>query len=175
MSHENSQDLMKSRDFSDQDSGEETSDLHLLFALGDEIYATHLMQIRELIEPEPVRRVPETVACFEGLMNVRGEIVAVIDLRLRFGMPAPAHGHSILLVFDTEHGPIAARVDKALRVAQISDKKIVKQPNIATPIPREYLIGAADIDGRIVAFMDLRLVLSQSELAAISGQRASAA
>lgn len=155
------------------DAGTEVSDLHLLFALGDEVYATRLMQIRELLEPGDVRRVPDTVACFEGLMNVRGEIVAVIDLRRRFGLPETSNGMSILLIFDTEHGPIAARVDKALRVSQINDEKIVKQPHIATPIPREYLVGAADIDGRIIAFVDLKLVLSKSELAALSEVRAS--
>ena len=152
---------------STDDQSSDVDDLYFLFALGTEIYATKLARIRELLEPSTIRSVPGMVDCFEGLMNVRGEIIAVVDLRGRFHLPKVANDLSVLIVFDSPHGAIAARVDRALKVTRIPNSAITKQPNIATPIPREYLLGATEHEGKIVAFIDLELVLSRSELAAI--------
>lgn len=149
------------------DQSNEADDLYFLFGLGTEIYATKLARIRELLEPGTIRAVPGMVDCFEGLMNVRGEIIAVVDLRGRFQVPKAGDELSVLIVFDSPHGAIAARVDRALKVTRIPDGAITKQPNMATPIPREYLLGATEYEGKIVAFIDLELVLSRSELAAI--------
>ncbi len=147
--------------------GNEVDDLYFLFTLGTEVYGTKLAKIRELLEPGVVRPVPGMVDCFEGLMNVRGEIIAVVDLRKRFQISYGLDDLNILIVFDTPHGPIAGRVDRALKVTRIADESITKQPNMATPIPREYLLGAAEYEGKIVAFIDLELVLSRSELSLI--------
>lgn len=155
------------RGASDHDQIADTEDLYFLFALGAEIYGTKLAKIRELLEPGTIRPVPGMIDCFDGLMNVRGEIIAVVDLRKRFQIPLDSNDQNILIVFDTPNGAIAGRVDRALKVTRIADESITKQPNMATPIPREYLLGASEFEGKIVAFIDLELVLSRSELTMI--------
>src|ERR1700733_14388086 len=93
---------------------------YMLFHLGQEVYGTPLLQVREVIENRPSKAVPNSVAAFEGVINLRGEVIGVIDLRKMLKIN-PAQSLSIL-VFESSQGLMGAIVDRCIAVAEISEK-----------------------------------------------------
>lgn len=145
---------------------EEDLDEHkyVLFSLAGEQYGARLLEIREVVESLPLKKVPNTIEAFQGVGNLRGRIIGVIDLRISFSLFAPPAERPVLLLFDTDSGPIACIVDRILSVAVISPVDVEKQPNIVSTIPRKYILGIGKIDGMMVTLLDLKSVLSHAEL-----------
>lgn len=137
---------------------------YILFQLGTELYGTPLLGVREVVEPLEPKQVPNTVGWFTGVINIRGQIIGVIDLRKRFGHSDKTNAHQALMVFDTQAGPLAALVDKVEAVVRISDQEIEKRPNVQTNVPMNFLLGIASAHERLVTLIDLAQVLGAEEL-----------
>lgn len=152
-------------DPSDEESPEEVR--YLLFRLGGELYGTPLLGVREVVEPQPCKPVPNTAPHFKGVINVRGRIVGLADLRIRFGYEPVASPQLALLLFETESGPIAAVVDAVETVLRIDEKDIETRPNIRAQVPTEFLIGIANLQGRLVTLIDLGRSLVAEDIVAI--------
>jgi len=142
---------------------------YLLFRLGGELYGTPLLGIREVVEPQEPKPVPNTVPYFSGVINIRGQVVGVLDLRQRFQHDAEKHTGMALMVFDTEAGPLGALVDRVEAVVPIPDSSIEKKPNVRTTVPLEFLLGIGNENGRLVTLVDLNRILGREELRAIHG------
>ncbi len=137
---------------------------YLLFKLGQEVYGTPLLGVREVVEPLDSKPVPNTVNYFLGVINIRGQIVGVLDLRARFGHKCERTPENALMVFDTDNGPMAALVDRVEAVVRINDSKIEKEPNIKTSAPTEFLLGIAHHDDRLITLIDLNKALGKINL-----------
>lgn len=148
----------------DDDFEDTSENRYLIFNLREEQYATPLLGVREIIEPQEFKPLPNTMPFFLGVINLRGQIVGLIDLRLRFGLPAETHENMALIVFDTPSGPLAALVDHVTSVQTIEENNIERQPNVKSRIPSSYLIGIAKAGDRLVAVLDLQKILSTDEL-----------
>ena len=85
----------------------ESGDRYLVFRLGDEAYATSLLGVREVLEFQTPKPIPNAIAALLGVINIRGQIIGVLDLRLRFGIPA-ARDRGSMMVFDLEGDASAA-------------------------------------------------------------------
>jgi purine-binding chemotaxis protein CheW len=144
------------------ESGEE--DRYLLFVLGNEIFGTPLLGVREVVEPLVPKPVPNTRPFFTGVINIRGEIVGVMDLRARFQHSTKAEPGQAMMVFETSSGTEAALVDRIDAVAKISPQTIERQPNVKSSISPEYLIGIAKEAGRLVTLLDLKRVLEEQQV-----------
>lgn len=153
------------------ESGELDESRYLLFTLDGNHYGTPLLGVREVIEPQEAKTVPNTVPFFKGLINIRGQIVGLVDLRLRFGYAVGESPSQAYLVFETESGPVAAIVDKVEAVAQIEMNKIHQNPNIQSQVSMEFLFGVAQLDSRLVTLIDLKLTLSQAEYVEIRNSK----
>lgn len=140
---------------------------YLVFGVGPELYATPLLGVREVVEPQSPKPVPNTVEYFTGVINIRGEIVGVIDLRVKFGQTVTSTPHNALMVFMTEVGPIAALVDKVESVVKLGSEEIEKTPSVRTRVPVEYLTGIAEVDERLITLVDLNKILSSDEVALV--------
>ena len=138
----------------------------LLFKVGGDIYGTPLLGIREVVEPQEPRPIPNTVPFFTGVINLRGQVVGIIDLRKRFGCEAVRLPRMALMVFSTESGPLGALVDEIECVARIPESKIETKAVIRTHVPGEYFIGIGNQDGRLVSLIDLNKILATEELKA---------
>jgi purine-binding chemotaxis protein CheW len=148
---------------------------YLLFRLGDELYGTPLLGVREVLQPQNPKAIPNTVPHFMGLINIRGQIIGVVDLRIRFEyekLDAPTRAY---LVFETETGPIAAIVDKVEAVVRIDEGQMHKKPNIRSQVPVQFLIGAANHLGTLVTLIDLNKTLSKEDYVQIQKAKLSAA
>ena len=170
MSHPNQNDGNLSLDHSDDESK------YLLFRLGIDLYGTPLLGVREVIQPLTPKAIPNTAPYFMGLINLRGQVVGVVDLRVRFEYFSDWESYNqAYLIFDTDIGPIAGIVDKVEAVVRIDDSAMQKTPNIRSQVPMEFLIGAATFQERIVTLIDLNKTLSNEDYVQIQKSKMQAA
>ena len=147
-------------------TGEEQK--YILFRLGSELYGTALLDVREVVEPIEPKPIPNTVPWFKGVINIRGEIVGVIDLRKRFGHAEESTSGLALMIFSTSAGPLAGLVDKVESVVRIPEADIERHPNVMSVVPAEYLLGIGTVQNRLVTLVDLAKILGDEELRHIS-------
>jgi len=137
---------------------------YLLFCLGDELYGTPLLGVREVVEPQSPKPIPNTAKHFSGVINIRGEIVGVIDLRARFNHKLDGGQYQALMVFSTDGGPMAGLVDRVESVISLEEKEIEHNPNVGVDVQKEALIGIGKHNKRLITLIDLHSVLSAHSL-----------
>lgn len=140
---------------------------YLLFTLGGEIYGTPLMAVREVCEFQKAKPIPHTVNSFLGVINIRGEIVGVVDLRLRLNYQAIESKSLALMVFNTEDGALGAVADALEGVAKINKNDIDPKPRIDSRVPTKYILGVGKYKGHLVTLIDLREVLEREEVVSL--------
>ena len=114
------------------DTNNQDSEKYLVYQLGGESYASPLMEVREVIEYRAAKPIPHTAPFFKGVINVRGEIIGVVDLRTRLGIETGT-APSAHLIFDAESGPLAAVVDRVHAVSVIHEKDLDRNPGVSAP------------------------------------------
>jgi purine-binding chemotaxis protein CheW len=124
----------------------------MVFQLGAEVYGTPLLSVREVIENRQPKPVPNTPAGFEGVINLRGDVIGVVDLRKLLGT-TPQQSLSIL-VFESEMGTLGGIVDKCLSVLDIPESNIERK-GIQSREGSEYCLGIAKINEGLVTLIDL--------------------
>jgi len=138
----------------------------IVFALGSEEYGIEVDKVRTIERMIPITRVPKTPAFVKGVINLRGVVLPVIDLRGRFGLPEtePTENTRIIIVSvgDIEVGFI---VDAANDVMDIDSDSIDSPPEVVGGIRAKYLHGVAKIeDNRLLIMLNLSEVLKKSEI-----------
>ena len=132
---------------------------YISFTVGCEVFGVPLLGVREIVEPVEITSISNTSDFFLGMINIRGEIVGVIDLRRRFKHPTIDLPTKAMLVFESVAGPIAAVVDKVNSVVKIPDESIDKKPNISSDVHLDFLLGIANVEDKLVTLIDLNKVL----------------
>ena len=138
-------------------------DAYLVFTLHDGLYATPLLDVREVVEFKSPKALPNTKPAFLGVINIRGEIIGVIDLSVRLGGPAVQGTRLSLLVISSNDGAISALVDEVQSVVQIEPSKIEKYSKGQHEGDSGY--GVARLDDRLVTIIDLKKVIDSSDIA----------
>jgi purine-binding chemotaxis protein CheW len=139
----------------------EEEDRYFIFQLGSELCGTPLLGVREVIQPQEIKPVPNTKHYFVGMINIRGQIIGVIDLRMRYGHPLLSSEHNAFVVFDTPKGTIAAIVDRVDSVTSIAQTAIDRSKSVITEISPEYHLGVAHVRNRLVTLLDLNTILAE--------------
>jgi purine-binding chemotaxis protein CheW len=155
---------------------------YVTFSLMGEEYALQVDQVREIIQCERVTSIPSMPPVVRGMMNLRGAVVPVIDLPLKFGLPGtPIGPATYMVVVDVAWTGETARLGLLTtdlgRVIDVAPGDLKPVPDFGTRIQSEYLRGVAQIDGRFVLFLNTERLLSPAELlrvTAIDVSRASA-
>ena len=138
----------------------------LMFQLGTELFATPLIEVREVIEFNQAKPIPHMPAFFKGVINIRGEIIGVIDLRERLGMTGlPAN--PCQLIFETDAGPLAAIVDRVHSVTIVEESQLDRRTTISShATDRSYFLGVGKVDDRIFTLISLRKLMKTDQAAA---------
>jgi purine-binding chemotaxis protein CheW len=143
---------------------------YLVYQLATETFATPLIEVREVIEFRAAKPIPHTSIFFKGVINIRGEIVGVVDLRERFNLPSSTSPMA-QLVFETENGPLAAIVDRVHSVTIILEKDLERRPALhSADKDRSYFLGVGKVDDKLITLVSLRKVLSPDQLIDLSEQ-----
>jgi purine-binding chemotaxis protein CheW len=141
---------------------------YLVFTLGGDEYAADVAGVREIIGALPITRVPGLPAAILGVVNLRGRIIPVVDLRVRFALAAVDHGErTCIIVVQSAGAEYGIVVDRVLEVATISTDAIEDAPVFAAGVDTEYLCGIARHGPRVRLLLDLSRVLSGHLLAAL--------
>lgn len=137
---------------------------YLLFELGNELYGTPLLDIREVIEYQEPKFLPNMVSHFVGVINIRGSIVGVIDLRKQFGEKINSEKRTAMLVSETQQGTIAAIVDRVDSVVIIDPSALDEKPPFMTSVQQDYLVGVAKTKDKLVTIVELQRLLGEERL-----------
>ncbi|WP_051283907.1 chemotaxis protein CheW [Desulforegula conservatrix] len=147
---------------------------YLTFRLGSEEYGLGIMKIREIIGLMPITSVPQTPIFVKGVINLRGKVIPVIDLRLRFSMDEIPHDdRTCIIVLDissvSSNLLIGIIVDSVSEVLNIRAEEIEETPAFGVKLNTGYILGMAKSGGGVKILLDIDQVLTEGEVCAISG------
>lgn len=126
---------------------------HFLFSVGENRYAIPLVRVVEVAPLGPITKVPFMPPYFRGIMNLRGRIVSVLDLRLKFKLAAASSGETAILVLDLAPIRLGVVVDSIDRVISVEPSQ-VKPIQAPFGVIDEFLLGAVEWGGGLVLLMD---------------------
>jgi purine-binding chemotaxis protein CheW len=143
---------------------------YLTFMLADEEYGIGILKVKEIIGMMPIRTVPQTPPFVKGVINLRGKVIPVVDLRLKFGMQELEYTErtSIIVVEVAGRGgqvQIGIVVDAVSEVVNIKADEIEDTPTFGTKLDTDYILGMAKISGGVKILLDINRVLSGDEIA----------
>lgn len=136
----------------------------VVFDLSTESYGVDIGEVREIIRLQEITKVPRTPEFVEGVINLRGGVIPVIDLRKRFDLPiADETRDNRIVVVDIGGQNIGVIVDAVTEVLRISVGSIEPPASVITTAESEYLLGIAKLDDRLIILLDLKQVLTEAE------------
>lgn len=152
--------------------GDTSSEQFLTFILGDENYAVDILRVQEIKGWSPVTHIPNTPEYMRGVLNLRGTIVPIVDLRMRFNMDSVEYTDLtvvIVLSVKTEEKEriLGIVVDGVSDVLSVKDEEVKPTPDFGGSISTEYIKGLVTADEHMIMLLDIDLLLSVDELNAL--------
>jgi len=137
----------------------------VVFSLGREEFAVEVTQVREIMRMEEITRMPKSPHFVEGIINLRGQIIAVVELAKRLNLEAGERsGETRIIVVETEDIKVGMIVDSVSEVLRVGAGAVEPSPTLATDISVAYLQGVVKQDNRLIILLDLTRVLSLEEM-----------
>jgi purine-binding chemotaxis protein CheW len=137
----------------------------LTFVLGKEIYGFEILKVREIIGLMDITSVPQTPEYMKGVINLRGKVIPVIDLRLKFSMQEEEHTQeTCVIVVEVDNTSIGIIVDNVSEVSDISGDAIEEAPSFGQGIDTSFITGLGKVKDKIIILLDIETVLSSEEL-----------
>ncbi len=134
------------------------------FMIAGEEFGVDILKVQEIIRPLEITRVPNAPAFVEGVINLRGRIIPVIDLRKRFGLPAHTDDEAMrILVVELQDKVVGFVSDAVREVLRVEADVIEPAPDLAVGIDAHYIESVAKLKGRLVILLDMDAVLSVDE------------
>jgi len=152
---------------------------YLTFRLGDEVFALDISKVREVLDFTTVTKVPRTPEFMRGVINLRGSVVPVVDLRLKFGMSKTENGVNTCVIItdvtvDGDTTILGALADSVQEVLDLDAEHIAPAPKIGTKLRTEFIKGMGKRDDRFIIILDVDKVFSAEELSLVKQDETSA-
>lgn len=139
------------------------------FKIGDEEFGVDILRVQEIIRMMPITKVPNAPAFVEGVINLRGKVIPIIDMRKRFGMATTEHdGHTRIKVMDLGDQTVGFVVDAVCEVLRIQESTVEPPPPVVAGIDSEYIRGVGKLENRLLILLDLDRLLSDSDKATLA-------
>jgi purine-binding chemotaxis protein CheW len=137
----------------------------LTFVLGEEIYGIEILKAREIIGLMDITTVPQTPDYMKGVINLRGKVIPVIDLRKKFSMQEGVHTQeTCVIVVEVNSSSIGLIVDSVSEVSDITGEEIENAPSYGQGIDTSFIMGLGKVKNKIIILLDIDAVLSTEEL-----------
>ena len=145
---------------------------YLTFKLEEEVFALDVAKVREILEITSITKIPQTPEFMRGVINLRGSVVPVIDMRLKFGMSATEQtvNTCIIVVEVTLEGEtivLGALADSVQEVVEMEPDQIEPAPHIGTRLNTNFIKGMGKHEGDFVMILDIDKVFSEEEMVAV--------
>lgn len=138
---------------------------YLTFYLGTEEYGLPILVVREIIGMLAITMVPGTPPWMRGVINLRGKIIPVCDLRVKFGMsPVVTSDRSCIIVVQTHDAEMGVVVDQVSEVVDLGAKSVDASPNLGTQVRTDYLLGIGTTGGKVRLLLDINRALSPHDV-----------
>ncbi len=141
---------------------------YLIFHLMDQTYGVDVLSVKEIVGMKPIRSVPETPRAFKGVVNLRGQVIPIVDLRLKFGLPEiPYHDRTCIIILETPQAgrfiPIGVVVDTVSHVESIKAGQIEDAPAYGLGAPLEYISGMAKYGDAVRILLNVQRLFSDQK------------
>lgn len=134
------------------------------FNVGEEEFGVGILAVREINRMMEITRVPHAPDFVEGVVNLRGQVIPVVDLRKRFNLEAAEHDKSSrIVVVELNEKVVGFLVDSVSEVLRVDYSMVEPPPAIIAGIEREYLEGVVKLEDRLLILLNLRRLLNHSE------------
>jgi purine-binding chemotaxis protein CheW len=152
---------------------------YLTFLLANEEYAIGILKVKEIIEYDTVTTVPKTPKWVRGVINLRGAVVPVVDLAIKFGLElTPVTKTTCIVIvetqFESQNTTIGILVDAVSQVMELATEDLQPVPEFGTRVKVDYLLGMAQLGKKFALLLDVDKVLSTDELVHLNGVASSA-
>jgi purine-binding chemotaxis protein CheW len=142
---------------------------YLTFTLASEDYGIGILKIKEIIGMMPITSVPQTPSFVKGVVNLRGKVIPVVDLRLKFGLPAIDYSERTCIIVVEISGQsgaikIGIVVDAVSEVLNVKGEDIENTPAFGTRVNTDYILGMAKMGGSVKILLDIDKVLSTQDM-----------
>lgn len=151
-----------------------TTHQYLTFFIAEEEYAVGILKVREILEYETLTRVPGAPAAVRGVINLRGSVVPVVDLAVKFGLPeGEVTRRTCVVIVEVENAGektvMGVIADAISQVVDLPAEAIEPPPNFGTKVNLDYLIGMGRNNNKFLLVLDIDKVLSLAELSSVAG------
>jgi len=146
----------------------------LTFKLGAEVYGVDVLQVREVLDAVPVTKVPRSPEYMLGVINLRGSVVPVVDMRRKFGMASAEKNRDNCIVvmeiaLEGETAVIGALADAVEEVLELSAGQIEPAPKLGTRLNTEFIRGMGKRDEQFIILLEVDRIFSADELTVVAG------
>ena len=145
---------------------------YLTFKLAEEVYALDIGKVREVLDFTTVTKVPRTPDFMRGVINLRGSVVPVVDLRLKFGLSATEKTVNTCVIItevtvDNDTTVLGCLADSVQEVLDLATEEISAPPKIGTKLRTDFITGMGKRDDRFIIILDIDKVFSVEELSLV--------
>ncbi len=142
---------------------------YLTFKLAGEVFALDVVKVREILDYTTITKVPQTPEFMKGVINLRGSVVPVVDMRLKFGIATQDKTVDTCIIvveinIDSEATVLGALVDSVQEVFELEPSQIEPAPRIGTKLRTEFIMGMGKRDDQFVIILDVDKVFSSEDL-----------
>ncbi len=146
---------------------------YLTLKLEEEVFALDVAKVREILELTTITKVPQTPEFMRGVINLRGSVVPVIDMRLMFGMSRTEQTVNTCIIvaevaLNGETIVLGVLADSVQEVVELDPEKIEPAPNIGTKLNTDFIKGMCEVDGHFVMILDIDTVFSTEDITALA-------
>ena len=147
----------------------EEKETYLTFTLGEETFALQVANVREVLDLTDVTKVPRTPDFMRGVINLRGSVVPVVDMRIKFGLPAVQDTMDTCVIvvevnLDGETTEIGALADSVQEVFELAESDIEPPPSIGMRLHTDFIKGMGKRENRFIIILDINKIFSVDEL-----------
>ena len=140
-------------------------DEFLSFRLGAEEYAIDILQVREIRAHERATRMPNSPGFVKGVINLRGTIVPIVDLRSKFGFPDETGESTVTIILSIAERAVGVVVDAVSDVVALAREQVKPAPELKSVIEDGFIRGIAPVDGRMLIVLDIQRLMASPGMA----------
>ena len=140
----------------------------LTFTLGNEYYGVDILKVQEIRGYDTVTRIPGSPEFIKGVINLRGAIVPVIDLRIKFNLDSVAYNEfTVMIILNIARRIVGIVVDSVSDVTQLSPEQIKPTPEFGSALDTSYITGLGALDERMLILIDIEKLMSSTDMALV--------
>jgi purine-binding chemotaxis protein CheW len=149
----------------DAQSGEAAGQEFLVFTLGAEEYGIDILKVQEIRGYDSVTRIANAPSFIKGVINLRGIIVPIVDMRLKFNLGRVEYDNqTVVIILNVAHRVVGMVVDGVSDVLTLAHEQVMPAPEFGAALATEYITGLGTVEGRMLILMDIEKLMTSREM-----------